>query len=84
MPTRPQTVSYRLLEHHAEYITSLAEILTHKAKGEQLEAVDKAEAFADSFGRHEFEIERYYDHDLAIKTVFFKVGKRPTVDQAGW
>ena len=82
MPTRPQTVSYRLLERHAEYITLLAEIMSHKALGDQLTAFEKGEAFADTFGRHEFEIERYYDHDLAVKVMFFKVGKRPT--QAGW
>lgn len=82
MPTRPQTVSYRLLERHAEYITALAEALSCKALGDVEKALDKAEALADSFGRHEFEIERYYDHDLAIKTLLFKIGKRPA--QAGW
>lgn len=84
MPTRPQTVSYRLLERHAEYITLLAEVMSHKALGQQLTAVEKGEAFADTFGRHEFEIERYYDHDLAVNVMFFKVGKRPAVDQGGW
>lgn len=84
MPTRPQTVSYRLLERHAEYITALADVMSAKARGQQLEALDKVDAFAESFGRYEFEIERYYDHDLAVKTMFFKVGKRPAVNQAGW
>jgi len=84
MPTRPQTVSYRLLERHAEYITYLADTMSSKALGDQPQAFEKAENFARQFGRHEFEIERYYDHDLAVKTLFFKVGKRPTVNQAGW
>ena len=84
MPTRPQTVSYRLLERHAEYIQALAEVMTYKCQGLQTEAVDRVEEFTDSFGRYEFEIERYYDHSLAVKTMYFKVGKRPAVNQAGW
>ena len=84
MPTRPQTVSYRLLERHAEYIQGVAGAMRLKCQNKVPEALNKIVAFAENFGRHEFEIERYYDHDLAIKTLYFKVGKKPDVNQAGW
>ena len=33
------------------------------------EAFDAFNAFFDSFGRHEFEIERYFDHHLAYRAL---------------
>ncbi|MBR6530472.1 MAG: hypothetical protein IKT43_03555 [Clostridia bacterium] len=35
------------------------------AEGRADEAFDAFNAFFDSFGAHEFEIERYFDHHLA-------------------
>lgn len=66
MPTRPQTVSRRLLLCHAELCTLLAEALIQKALGNEDQAEElKVKLFAQ-FGRHEFELERYFDHGLAM------------------
>ena len=65
MPTRPQTVSWRLLLRHAEYCKLWAEILKEKCLGNNEHAKDLALEFSKVFGRHELEIERYYDHGLA-------------------
>ena len=66
MPTRPQTVSMRLLLRHAEYITGFALCMAEKAKGNQDKAFELFEEFRKSFGKYEFEIERYFDHGLAF------------------
>ena len=69
MPTRPQTVSWRLLLHHARYCRMLADILLEKAVGHNATAVEMVKEFYHEFGRYELEIERYYDHSLACRVL---------------
>ena len=66
---RVHSASLRLLELHCEYCTGLAETMILTALGHSDEAFDAFNAFFDSFGRHEFEIERYFDHHLAYKAL---------------
>jgi hypothetical protein len=63
------SLSLRLLELHAEYCTGLAESMILTAEGKADEAFDAFNAFFDSFGSHEFEIERYFDHHLAYSAL---------------
>jgi len=69
MPTRPQTVSWRMLMRHAEYCEMWAEIVTEKALGHDFKAVELANAFKENFGKYELEMERYYDHMLACRAL---------------
>ncbi|MBE6972741.1 MAG: hypothetical protein E7440_02530 [Ruminococcaceae bacterium] len=69
MPTRPQTVSWRLLLCHAEYCRLSVEILIEKALGHNTEAIELSKQFCGTFGRHEIEMERYYDHSLACRVL---------------
>ena len=69
MPTRPQTVSWRLLLRHAEYCRLVCDVVINMAKGEHKAAALAREAFYGTFGRHELEIERYYDHGLASRVL---------------
>ena len=69
MPTRPQTVSWRLLLRHAEYCELWAQIVTAKALGHDFRAVELAKQFSDTFGKYEIEMERYYDHSLACRVL---------------
>ncbi len=69
MPTRPETISWRLLTYHSEYCELWCEILMKKAVGEDVEARNLAREFCDKFGVHEVEIERYYDHSLACRVL---------------
>ncbi len=69
MPTRPQTVSWRLIGLHAQYVEGLAEAMVYKCQGFDHRA---AEAFAKlqlEFGKHEVAIERYFDHFLAFASL---------------
>lgn len=83
MPTRPQTVSYRLLERNGEYILGMAQFFSLLAKGQNEEARAFWAQFAVQFGRHEYEIERYFDHFLAFRMLGSKVPKKQVVLQAG-
>ena len=67
MEYRPQTVSWRLLLLHAEYIEKWAQLMIEKAQGNNYAAVELAKAFCGDFGRHELAIQRYYDHGLACR-----------------
>ena len=67
MPTRPQTVSWRLLLRHAEYCDKWADILIAKAQGHNFKALELAKEFTNDFGIYEIEMERYYDHSLACR-----------------
>jgi len=64
MPTRPQTISMRMLLRHAEYIEGVAEFMIEKAQGHDQLAKEYLDAFLQDFGKYEFEMERYYDHGL--------------------
>ena len=75
MPTRPQTVSWRMLSLHAQFCEKLAEVMIAKANGHNFKAFQLAEEFYDELGVHEIEFETYYDHCLACRVVEHKVGK---------
>ena len=77
MPTRPQTVSYRLLERHAEYIEGYAKFMILRANGKHAEAWDMSREVFKSFGRHEWELERYFDFGLAYRILAITIGRRP-------
>ncbi len=76
MPTRPQTVSWRLLNRHAELVERFAEIMIAKAKGQNYKAIELAKQYEREFGRYELEIERYYDHCLCCR-VLEHITRRP-------
>ena len=75
MPTRPQTVSWRMLGLHAQFCEKLAQVMIAKAQGHNFRAVQLAEEFYDELGVREIEFEPYYDHCLACRVVEHKVGK---------
>ena len=83
VPTRPQTVSWRLLLRHAEYIVGVAETMAELAVGNEEAAYKKAQAFCREFGRHEYEIERYYDHYLASVCLNRRIDKAKIPQQEG-
>ena len=69
LPVRVQTVSMRLLLRHADYCDMLADIMTAKAMGNDAKAYELWESMCHDFGRFELEIERYYDHALAMHSI---------------
>lgn len=80
MPTRPQTVAYRLLNRHAEYCERLADVFTAKCKGYDKLAVEKMQQFMADFGKYDYELERYMDFGLAMRTLEVVANQMPTIE----
>ncbi|MBQ9099392.1 MAG: DUF4838 domain-containing protein [Clostridia bacterium] len=64
MPYRAQTVAVRLLQKHLEYCNGLADMWVLKAQGKDQEAIAAYQAFLESFGRYEVEIQTYFDQKM--------------------
>jgi hypothetical protein len=80
---RVQTVSVRLLEKHAEYCEGLAEVLIERAKGNLDRAMELYNEFRVRFGRHEAEIQSYFDQVIyfsSMKTLIGKSEKEMTIN----
>lgn len=75
LPHRVQTVSMKLLLRHSEYIQGIAEFLREKAMGHDAAALEALEDFRRSFGRHEVELERYFDHFIAFRAFRMLIDK---------
>ena len=69
MPTRPQTVGWRLLLRHTEFCEGLAEALMEKCQGHDEVAAEMLETFFKSFGRHDYELERWFDFGLCANAL---------------
>ncbi len=69
MPYRVQTVSYRILYRFLEYAKSLLEAMILKADGKEREALDVYNAFLNSFGSYELELELYYDQYMMSQSL---------------
>ena len=79
MPTRPQAVSWQLLEKHTEFCDGFANVMFEKCQGRDNLAYKIAQEFFDEFGKYEVEIERYYDHSMASKSLLRMVRTKNTV-----
>ena len=69
MPTRSQCIAVRLLLRHAEYCQKAAQVFIALAKGEHAKAMELWENFRHSFGLYEYELERYFDHYQALRSL---------------
>ena len=79
MPTRPQTVAYRLLGVLAKYMELLAPVLIQKALGNDQQAQEMLADFIYDTGKLELPWERYFDHFMIAKNmtaIVKKVGKQ--------
>ena len=80
MPTRPQTVCWRLLLRHAQWSEKLADVFTEKCRGHNEEANALFDAFVKDYGRYDVELERYFDFGLVVKSLENILKKRPQIE----
>ena len=80
MPTRPQTVCWRLLLRHTQWCDRLAEIFIAKCKGYNKYALELFEEFVEEFGQYDYELERYFDFGLAVASFQNILKKRPKIE----
>ncbi len=64
MPTRASTVAYKLLRYYMEYCLGISRCFALKCMGAGVEAKEAFFEFLADFGKHEAEIETYFDHYL--------------------
>ena len=67
MPTRPQTVCYRLLERHAECVEYLADIMIEVCQAHYFHASELIKKMVKEFGRYDFELDRYFDFGMLVR-----------------
>lgn len=80
MPTRPQTVSWRLLQQHSMWCEGIAEAFILKCHGDNAGALECLNKFLLDFGKHESETERYFDFGLAAESFKKIIKKRPKIE----
>ena len=69
MPTRPQTVSWRLLYRHAQWVEGVAEAMCKLCLGDNEGYHTALQAFINEFGKHDYEMERYFDLGMAAHSL---------------
>lgn len=70
MPIRVQQVYWRIIRLHADYCQGLAEVLIHKANGRSKYAAETFRKFMEDFGKHDLELDRYFDFGLAADSIY--------------
>ena len=80
MPTRPQTVCWRLLLRHAQWSEKLAEVFLEKCQGNDAQAIALFESFVKDYGQYYVGLERYFDFGLAVKSLENILKKRPQIE----
>lgn len=80
MPTRPQTVCWRLLLRHTEWCDRLAEVFIEKCKGNNEESLALFERLIEDYGKYDVELERYFDFGLAVQSLQNVLKKRPQIE----
>lgn len=69
MPTRPQTVAWRILLRHTEYCEGLAKVMMEKCQGNDEAAAELLKQFFRDFGKHDYELERWLDFGLCANSI---------------
>ena len=77
---RVQTVSVRLIEKHMKYAELFADAMAAKALGEDDKADELYEKMRIECGKFEAEIEKWYDHGLAFRSLN-KIFQSRTIDR---
>ena len=80
-PVRVQALAWRLLYRHAEFSECMAEVFIAKCKGYDKLALEKMDAMIVSFGRHDYELERWMDFGLWANLTRAIIVKMPFVEQ---
>ena len=78
---RVRGIAWRLLQLHAQYCEGLAAVMTEKCVGHDQLALEKYKAFLNDFGKHDYEIARYFDFSLAAYSLYPVVRQMPEIEQ---
>ena len=80
LPTRPQSIAWRILLRHTEYCERLAEVMTEKCLGHTKYALELFEKFKLDFGKYDFELERLLDVGLCFTAINIMIKQKPKIE----
>ena len=80
MPTRPQTIAWRVILRHTEYCAGLAEVMIEKCQGRNIEALERLDQLKLDFGKYDFELERYFDFGMFTHSFTNVIKKLPNIE----
>lgn len=80
LPTRPQSIAWRILLRHTEYCERFAEIMSEKCKGHTKYALELYEAFKKDFGKYDIELERWLDFGCCMQSLYVLTKNLPKVE----
>ena len=78
---RVQALAWRLLERHAEFSEGMADVFIAKANAFDKLALEKMDELIVSFGRHDYELERWMDFGLWAQLTRSFIRKVPFIEQ---
>ena len=80
LPTRPQSIAWRILRRHTEFCERLAEIMIEKCQNNTKYALELFEIFKQDFGKYDFEMERWLDFGLCFQSLFIMIKQKPKIE----
>ena len=80
LPTRPQSIAWRILLRHTEFCERLAAIMTEKCKGHTKYALELFENFKNDFGKYDIELERWLDYYLCMQSLYIMIKQKPKIE----
>nr|MBQ4319571.1 DUF4838 domain-containing protein [Clostridia bacterium] len=75
-PLRAQTVAWRLLEAHKDYVIGVAESMAFLAEGKRAEARARFDALIDEFSKREIYLQNYFDLRIMVYSLDGRFGPR--------
>ena len=80
LPTRAQSIAWRVLLRHTVYCEGLAEVLIEKCQGHTKYAMELFEQFKQDFGKYDLELERLLDFFCCMQSHYVMVKNLPAVE----
>ena len=80
LPTRPQSIAWRILLRHTEFCEGLAKIMSEKCIGHTKYALELFEKFKYDFGKYDIEMERLLDFPLCFTSLFIMIKQKPKIE----
>ena len=80
LPTRPQSIAWRILLRHTEFCERLAEIMSEKCVGHTKYALELFDQFKCDFGKYDVEMERWLDYSLCFQSLYIMIKQLPKIE----
>ena len=80
LPTRPQSIAWRILLRHTEYCERLADVLAEKCQGHTKYALELYKKFREDFSKYDMELDPWLDFDCCMQSLYLLTKDIPKVE----